>query len=357
MEGSVLGTTPPRGVRAMLAVGYAIVAIAAPAFFFAPRAFWTVLMPLVPIGFTLIGFHAWRRICPLAAIGSLGAMHTRTRRRVPRWLARWPMTTSLALLFVALWARFMATNGDGLALGTMLVGLAVSAALFNFFFSGKSWCNYVCPVGVVERIYTDAAPLRETPNARCEPCTGCVRACPDIDQDKSYRSSLTSTDRRLATYAFPGLVLGFYTYFRLREGEWAAFFDGRWTERAADLDAMRGAGFVFAPNVPAALAAALTLASFAATSGLAFFVLERALTRATSDRELLRHRMLTVAAFVAFNVFYIFAGAPSLALVPGARLVTALVVPIVSTIVLVRRWSRVRSHADAKRRLTVLTTR
>jgi membrane protein implicated in regulation of membrane protease activity len=66
--------------------------------------------------------------------------------------------------------------------------------------------------------------------------------------------------------------------------------------------------------------------------------------------------MLAVAAFVAFNLFYVFAGAPSLALVPGARRLVAFAVPIVATFVLVRRWSRHRTTSEpTKRKLPVLT--
>lgn len=348
MESSVPRGAPWRAAQAMLVVGYGaaiVLSIVSP---LGPRVFWTILMPLVPLGFVLAGFHVWRRVCPLATIASLGA-HFAHKRRVPRWLARHPLTFSFALLALMLWARLIATNGDPVALGAMLLALAAIAALINLVFSGKTWCNYVCPVGVVEHLYTDAGALRGTEPSACRPCVGCARACPDIDQERSYDASRASADRRLATFAFPGLVLGFYGYFQLREGTWAAFFDGRWTERAVSADLFLGAGFSFEPRVPAAIAAALTLSIASALSFALFAAIERAL-RGFVARDVLRHRMLAGAAFVALNLFYVFAGAPSLSLVPGAQRVVAFVVPVVATLVLVRRWAR-----GPKRKLPVVS--
>jgi hypothetical protein len=84
--------------------------------------------------------------------------------------------------------------------------------------------------------------------------------------------------RRFATYAFPGLVLAFYSYFWLRAGDWEAYFDGRWTRQPATRELVLGAGFFFAPWVPAVLAATLTLGGFALAS-FAFFHGAEAATR------------------------------------------------------------------------------
>ena len=66
-----------------------------------PRAFWTVLMPIVPIGIVLGGFHAWRRLCPIASIAALGArlggvvVHRRGRS-LARFLGPRDLPTRLA---------------------------------------------------------------------------------------------------------------------------------------------------------------------------------------------------------------------------------------------------------------------
>ena len=59
--------------------------------------------------------------------------------------------------------------------------------------------------------------------------------------------------------------------------------------------------------------------------------------------------MLAFASFAAFNLFYLFAGAPSLRLVPGVARALELVVPIVATLVLVHRLRRREEDAASSR--------
>jgi hypothetical protein len=166
-------------------------------------------------------------------------------------------------------------------------------------------------VGFIERVYTDAAP-RGPEHSRCGACTGCRAACPDIDQERAYRRERSTRSRRLSTYAFPGIVWGFYAYFWLREGDFGAFFGGAWVSRPASATLAFGSGFRFLPEVPALVAVGLTLALFGLVSACAFLGLERLLVMRFRDRERAEHFSLSAAAFVAFSVFYFFAGAPAL---------------------------------------------
>ena len=306
-----------------------------------PRLFWTVLLPLLPVGVVLMGFHTWRRVCPLAAFGELGRrLHRGRQRRVPGWLERgfFPVTFGLLLAFLVL--RLVATNGDGLWLSGLLVGLAVAAVATNAVFTGKTWCNFFCPVGFVERVYTEPNSLRTTRNSQCIQCTACKRHCPDIDQENAYWKDLTTWGRQVAIYAFPGLVLAFYVYYWLRAGDWEAYFDGRWTSRVVDSNLVLGAGFFFAPEVPAVLAAVLTLVLFSAASYGLLRLVERGVRGVVHDADRSRHLTLSLAAFAAFSIFYVFAGAPSLRGVPGATRVVAFAAPLVGTLFLVKRWRR-----------------
>jgi hypothetical protein len=240
-----------------------------------PRLFWTMLLPLLPVGIVLMGFHAWRNICPLAFFGQLGRRLNRGRqRRVPPWLESWFFPVTFGILLVMLVLRLLATNGDRLWLSGLLVVLALAALVTNAIFTGKTWCNFICPVGFVERAYTEPRSLRPTRNSQCDTCTACKRHCPDIDQENAYWKDVGSAGRRLALYAFPGLVLGFYTYYWLRHGNWEAYFDGRWTRAKVDAALVWGEGFFFAPGVPAVLAATLTLVAFSATSYALFRLVE-----------------------------------------------------------------------------------
>ena len=100
-------------VRAALVAGY--VGLTAAMFFWplAPRVFWTIGLPLLPILIVLAGFYPWRKVCPLAFWGSFGSRLEKPRqRRVPAWMERWYPVVSLALLLIALAGRLLVTNGD-----------------------------------------------------------------------------------------------------------------------------------------------------------------------------------------------------------------------------------------------------
>jgi len=306
-----------------------------------PRIFWTMLLPLLPVGIVLMGFYTWRNICPLAFFGQLGRRLNRGRqRRVPPWLESWFFPATFGILLLLLVLRLVATNGDRLWLSGLLVALALAALATNAIFTGKTWCNFICPVGFVERAYTEPRSLRPTGNSLCDTCTACKRHCPDIDQENAYWKDVTSGGRRLAIYAFPGLVLGFYCYYWLRYGEWEAYFDGRWTQRTVDAALVVGEGFFFAPGVPAVLAATLTLVAFSVTSYGLFRLVERGIGAVVGDGERSRHLGLALAAFSAFNLFYLFAGAPSLRRLPGGTRAAAFAAPLLGTLLLMRRWQR-----------------
>src|SRR3990172_194310 len=248
-----------------------------------PRIFWTMLLPLLPVGVVLMGFHVWRNICPLAFLGQLGRRLNRGRQRrgAPR-------------------------------------------------------------------------PPGSTGNSQCDPCTACKRHCPDIDQENAYWKDVTGSGRRLAIYAFPGLVLAFYTYYWLRHGDWEAYFDGRWTRRPVDAALVVGEGFFFAPQVPAVLAATLTLVAFSVASYGLFRLLEVGIGGVVGNGERSRHLGLALAAFTAFNLFYVFAGAPSLRQLPGGTRAAAFVAPLVGTLFLRRRWQRTPEHFIGERGATRL---
>jgi hypothetical protein len=276
----------------------------------APAWFWTMLMPLLPAAVVVVGFHTWRRLCPVATLASIGSKLWRGRR-LPAALRNEFFAVPFALLVGALVLRHIWMNGDGVALALFLAGFVLAAFAVNAVFGGKTWCNSFCPVGFVERVYTDAAP-RGAEHSRCGACTGCRAACPDIDQERAYRRERSTRSRRLSTYAFPGIVWGFYAYFWLREGDFDAFFGGAWVVRLASAELALGEGLSFVSGVPALFGVSATLALFGLVSACSLGGLERLLAAALGTRERAEHVTLSVAAFVAFSVFYFFAGAPAL---------------------------------------------
>lgn len=376
-----------RWVRGILVASYVALTIAMFAnlefelggvVFSVPRLFWTIGLPLLPIGLVVAGFYPWRKVCPLAFWGSLGrkldsllAKRNEARQpsektpekgneakpkpkpkkakpdkkpvqRVPPWAEAWYPMIALTLLATALVGRLLFTNGDGIALGILMVAIGLGAALVNWRYTGKTWCNFVCPISIVERIYTEPNSLRLEHNSQCLKCTACKKNCPDIDQENSYWKGIDERAKRMAYFSFPGLVLGFYSYFWLRAGDWDAYFGGGWTRQSVSDELLTGPGLFFAPWLPAYAAAPLSVAAFMLASYGLFWSLDKLLARWWTDDELRTHRLFTLAAFVAFNVFYLFAGAPTLRKVPYGPQVLAFVVPLVGTMFLVKRWKRSR---------------
>lgn len=329
----------------MLVVGYVAAVVLGLMTDLLPRVFWTMLLPLLPMSIVLMGFPNWRWICPLAFLGELGRKLNRgAQRRVPKWLERWFFLVTFGFLLAMLVLRLVATNGDGVWLSGLLIGLALAAVATNLIFTGKTWCNFLCPVGLVERIYTEPNSLPKVSNSQCVRCTACKKHCPDIDQENAYWQDLTATGRRIAMFAFPGLVLSFYVYYWLRHGDWEAYFDGRWTRLPVSPELVGGAGFFFAPQVPAVWAALLTLLVFSAASYAVFLGIEAIVGRFVDDVERRRHLVLTLAAFTAFGTFYFFAGAPSLRKVPGGTRTVAFAAPLVATLFAVKRSRRTRER-------------
>src|SRR5207253_3962765 len=209
------------------------------------------------------------------------------------------------------------------------VMIAFAALIFGVFYTGKTWCNYICPLSFIEKIYTEPHGLRETKNSQCTKCTACKKSCPDINEENGYWKELDSRPKRFVYFAFPGLVFGFYFYYYLQSGTWSYYFGTpkgvKWVDQPKVIHwaFMPGrdaetAGFFFLPVMPRALASILTLGACALISYLVFSLLERLIGNwlkrrdAEMDDARVRHVMFSVAGFLAFVTFYSFAGAPTL---------------------------------------------
>lgn len=323
------------------------------------RLLWTVAIASLPFFWMAFGYHLWRRICPLAVMGQLGRLFGRPgTKKMGDWMGKHYVLVQLGVMIVALALRLVATNGSDVWLAGFLGVVVVTAIVVSFVYSGKTWCNFLCPVGLVEKIYTEPARGASPPpelTSQCAPCVACKKHCPDIDLEQGYWKEATERPRRIAYFAWPGIVAAFYIYYYLVSGSWSYYFSGAWTyERDLPSHAF-DAGFTFAPAIPRIVAAPLTLVAFGIASFAVFAVIEK-LVLASRMKALpanpteeaktavvarVRHGMLAVCGLVGFNAFYLFAGQPSLQKLPG-WIVTGwgLVVVFASTAIFVRRITR-----------------
>jgi hypothetical protein len=331
------------------------------------RFVWTLLIPLLPLFIVVASFYTWRQICPLAFFARMSEWlgwpdrpgireAARRRRRVPKWLARnYPFVT-WGFLAAMLALRLLLINSNAIAIALTFLGMIVLATLTGFFYTGKTWCNFFCPISTIELIYTDGDRPNYRSNSRCARCTGCKTLltgglCPDINQENNYWQEIRNPARAFSYYALPGLILGFYLWYFLhqpyywhqRQGrifrgelvpvqppgtlyDWGYYLSGDWLRdpRPWTHWLERGFGFHGWPYVPTLLAAPLTLAMLAALSYGLFKGIETLWLRAKIRRgmeaeaalEAVRHPLFAWAGFMAFVVFYSFAGAPTLRHLP-----------------------------------------
>lgn len=320
------------------------------------RLVWTVCIAALPFFWMTVGYHVWRRICPLAVAAQLGRLVGKPgTRKMGDWMGRNYLLVQLGLMIAALSVRLVVTNGSALGLAVFFGAVVLAAAVMSFVYSGKTWCNFVCPLGLVEKIYTE--PARSASGAapsltsQCAPCVACKKHCPDIDLEQGYWKEASDRARRIAYFAWPGVVIAFYAYYYLAAGDWSYYFGGTWAYERGSL--AMAPGFYFAPEIPRIVAAPLTLVGFAAASFAVFATIERvvlalrALPGTASDEQKqqraarVRHGMLAFAGLVAFNAFYCFAGQPTLQKLPGWVVAGwGLVVVFASTAIFMRRVVR-----------------
>lgn len=332
------------------------------------RILWTMAIASLPLFWVVAGFHVWRRICPLAVVGQLGRLLGRPgTRKAEGWLARNYLLLQLGILTACLSLRLVATNGSAVFLSGFLGAVVVAAATVSFVFGGKSWCNLFCPVGLVEKLYTEPAPRAAggpEPTSQCAPCVACKKHCPDIDLEQGYWKEMPEAEvrgRRLAYFAWPGIVTAFYVYYWLVAGDWDYYFGGRWTYERDQPSTWLDPGFhwSWAHAIPRVAAAPLTLVIGGALSYGVFVLVEAvgrriALARLgetataearTEAERTLRHQLLVLAGFVAINAFYFFAGQPSLRRLPSWVVHGVGVVVVFATAaIFFRRWKRRESE-------------
>ena len=274
---------------------------------------WTVIVPLLPIIIVLVGFSNWRNICPLSTFSKVSRSLTWIeKRKVPLWLENNFYYFQFAMLFVALWLRLTVLNFSNHYLGMFFIFILISTFIVNLIYTGKSWCNYFCPVGAVEKVYCISDAKNYATSSACFTCTACKQNCPDIDMENNYWRENTNEQKSFVFYSFTGLILGFYLYFFLQSGSFTYYFSGDWTEVNLSL---LSSGFFFAEFIPVFVAVPLTLVIFSFVSffifkGIEIFLIEKNIFEELESTTI-KHRLKVISSFIAFNTFYIFAGAPS----------------------------------------------
>ncbi|MGK7916043.1 MAG: 4Fe-4S binding protein [Prochloraceae cyanobacterium] len=348
--------------------------------------FWGIVIPFAIFSLLVVGHEFWRRICPLSFLSqiprALGIQRQhklvnpktgQTRYEIPKvqkntWLGRNYLYLQFTLLYLGLCCRILFVNSNRLLLPIFLIGIILTAIAIGFFYRGKTWCNYFCPMSVVQKIYgqprglltskAHEAERRTITQSTCRTvsqegkeksaCVGCQTVCIDLDAEKSYWDGITRPEIQFIYYAYFGLVIGYFIYYYLYAGNWDYYLSGAWAHEEEQLSNLFKPGFYLFNQpipIPKLVAVPLTLAVFTWGSYFLGRRLEKTykgyLKRNNQpiNQVQIRHRMFTCCTFIVFNFFFIFAGRNFIYLLPWSlQYIFDASIILLSTIWLYRTW-------------------
>ncbi len=325
--------------------------------------FWGAVVPSGIFILLVFSHELWRRICPLSFLSQIpralgwqrqfkheNAKTGKVRFELAKvksesWLGRNYQYVQFAYLFIGLCGRILFFNADRLVLGSWLVFTIGAAIAVGYFYGGKSWCQYFCPMAPVQTVFSEPRGLlgskAHTSTSRItqsmcrtvEPdgseksaCVACQSPCFDIDSERTYWDGLHRREESLMRYGYLGLMVGYFLYYYLYAGNWDYYFSGVWNRDPNQLGALMNPGlylFGQAIAIPKLFAVPLVLGAFTLGGiGLGGVLANRAkvypwITSGTLSADAVQHRVFVIVTFLAFNVFFFFAGRPLLLLLPG----------------------------------------
>jgi hypothetical protein len=275
-------------------------------------------------------------------------------------------------LLAGLSVRLLVANSNGLALALLCLTALLGALVVGWAYAGKSWCQYVCPLGPVQAVITGPRGLLGSPahigartrttqsmcrtlspeGAEVSACVACSTPCIDIDAERSYWKSLSGKrGLQWAWMSYPGVVLSFYLLIMVTspelDGAYAYLHSG-----AFSFDT-RLPALAFQPlvaigpfAVPRLIGIPLALAAGAALSTWLMGGVGRWLEGRLGEgdpvrrRAIVTHRTRLLATLLAVNLFFFFkSNIFWFAGMPGEHLVKFMVAAITAAW-LWRGWGR-----------------
>ena len=365
--------------------------------------FWNIGLPLVILA-VVLSHELWRRICPLSFVSqlfrALGWQRTVLNRAgkpqvaavtETSWLARHHIQLQWSLLIAGLSLRLLIVNSDGPLLALLFAAALLAALISGWAYSGKAFCQYLCPFAPAQQILSGPRSLLSSPahlgsatkttQSMCRTlgaqgqeisaCVACARPCFDIDAERTYWHSFSGQrGMAWAWYSYPGLILAFFLLIRsdapagafaagvdyLRDNLFA--YDGR-------LAAMAWQPFLPEgwPPVPRLLAMPALLSTGGVLSERLFHRIEqlqqRQLRAAAPElaKERAIHRTRLLASFAAINTYFFFKGTLLDDGSPLGSLELHLVVVAISSVWLYRSWDRDRGVYERESTSTSLRRR
>ena len=323
--------------------------------------FWGAVVPAGIFILLIFGHDLWRRICPLSFLSqiprALGKQHQakrvnqktgKVRFEIARvkpdsWLGRNHLSVQFFYLFTGICGRILFFNSNHWVLGGWLVLTILAAITVGYFYSGKSWCQYFCPMALVQKVFSEPRGLlgskahmseSRITQSMCRSitsegkeqsaCVACQSPCIDIDSERTYWAGLNNPQELVIRCGYLGLMIGYFAYYYLYAGNWNYYFSGVWSRDLHQLDSLTDPGLYLLGqpiDIPKILAVPLILGLFTLTGiNIGRFIARRLeveqRNKPNPKPHLVRHRLFAVATFLSFNVFFFFGGRPLLLLTP-----------------------------------------
>lgn len=177
---------------------------------------WNGLIPIAP-ALVVIAPGLWRNICPMSTFSLLPHRFGFSgRRMLPR---RWSAVLTfigLVALFIIVPLRHLSLDTNAPLTALMLALSALIAISLGMAFEWRSaWCNSLCPIHPVEKLYGQA-PAITLPNMRCDECCGCTAPCPDSTRSMNPTLTGSSFIAKVSGYFIVGALVGFiWGWYRL----------------------------------------------------------------------------------------------------------------------------------------------
>ncbi|MCC5602209.1 cyclic nucleotide-binding domain-containing protein [Nostoc favosum] len=352
------------------------------------KIFWGIVIPCGVMILIVFGHETWRRICPLSFLSQIPrALGKQRQRKItnPRtgavryelakvlkdsWLGRNHLYFQFGFLCIGLCLRILFINSDRLFLGSFLLLTILSAILVGYLYAGKTWCQYICPMGPVQMVYNGPRGLFgseahqgqkqiitqsmcravDKEGSEKSTCVSCQSPCMDIDAERSYWEVFNKPGRRFVQYGYVGLVVGFYLYYFLYSGTFDYYYSGVWSHEENQLATLFAPGFyIFGQSIPIPklVAVPLTIGAFVIASYFLFSRIEKAykadrqrINKPLSQQQV-QHIIFSISTFLVFNIYFLFAGRPILKQLPTfVELGFNALVILVSTVWLYRTIAR-----------------
>lgn len=115
---------------------------------------WKLWWPGLPF-VMLLGGRIWCGVCPFGGVADMAGRLSKKRPAAPKALRRagpWLGVASVFLFGLSFLALGLEMNAG--ATGLILIGMTAAAFGLSLFWRGRSFCRYLCPVGMITRVYS-----------------------------------------------------------------------------------------------------------------------------------------------------------------------------------------------------------